>query len=118
VAVNRTGTLVATGCDDHLVRLWNADTGALLEVFRGHTRWIFSVVFSPDGKTLASGSEDGTIIRWSVEHTRMIKAVLLERQYEGMNLTGVTGLTDTQKATLIALGAVELPELPTRANPR
>ncbi|CAD5971059.1 serine/threonine-protein kinase [Planktothrix agardhii] len=34
--------------------------------FIGHSRWVNSVVFSPDGKTLASGSEDTTIKLWDV----------------------------------------------------
>jgi hypothetical protein len=30
-----------------------------------------------------------------------------DRLYEGMNITGVTGLTEAQKATLKQLGAIE-----------
>jgi WD40 repeat protein len=33
---------------------------------KGHTEWIHSIAFSPDGKTLASGSQDRTIILWDV----------------------------------------------------
>ena len=33
------------------------------------------------------------------------------RLYEGMNIMGVTGVTDAQKSTLKALGAVEIDAL-------
>jgi hypothetical protein len=53
-----------------------------------------------------SGSEDRTILCWNVRTGECVNRVR-NRLYEGMNITGITGLTDAQKATLRALGAVE-----------
>jgi WD40 repeat protein len=73
----------------------------------GHTNLIWSVSFSADGRTIASGSQDERIKLWDVEAGECLKTLRAERPYEGMNITGVTGLTQAQKATLLALGAVE-----------
>jgi WD40 repeat protein len=52
----------ATGLE---VRFWRPDTGRLLSP-PGHAQPVFQVLFSSDGKTLASGSLDETIRLWDV----------------------------------------------------
>ena len=47
-----------------LIQLWNVDTGEDLGTLSGHTEPIETLVFSHDGKTLASGSQDGTVLLW------------------------------------------------------
>ena len=46
------------------IRVWDAHTGEHLKTLIGHTGGVSSVAFSPDGKTLASGRTDGTILLW------------------------------------------------------
>ena len=46
--------------------LHDALTGKALNLLTGHKYEVHSVNFSPDGKTLASGSYDATIILWDV----------------------------------------------------
>ena len=46
------------------VRLWDATTGSPLRTLTGHTDYVLSVSFSPDGNTLASGSRDTTVRLW------------------------------------------------------
>jgi WD40 repeat protein len=55
------------GGDDMWVRLYNAETGAELEVLKGHHGPVHTVRFGPDGKEYASGSEDGTIRIWQTD---------------------------------------------------
>src|SRR4051812_13681437 len=44
----------------------SAQEPKLLSTLKGHTDWVYTVAFNPDGKTLASGSRDETIKLWDV----------------------------------------------------
>jgi WD40 repeat protein len=101
------GHILASGSSDQTARLWDAHTGQVLKILQGHTNWVLSIAFSPDGRILASSSNDETIKFWDVRSGRCLKTLHPARPYERMNITGVTGLTEAQKATLKSLGAVD-----------
>jgi WD40 repeat protein len=50
------------------MRLWDVQTGKLLQTFSQHANDVNDVSFSPDGKWIASGSSDKTIELWQLVH--------------------------------------------------
>ena len=58
---------------DNTVWLWNLTTGKPNTTLSGHTAYVLSVAFSPDGKTLASASKDKTIRLWNIETTKHLR---------------------------------------------
>ncbi len=106
VSFNPNGTILASSSDDHTIKLWNVNTGKCIKTLKGHTNRVASVAFTPDDKFLVSGSYDETIKIWDIQTGECIKT-LSNKPYADMNITGATGLTPEQKASLKALGAVE-----------
>ena len=64
MTVSPDGSKIASASADFTVKLWNIETGELLQTFTGHLGEVRSVVFSPDGKLLASGGDDLEIKLW------------------------------------------------------
>jgi len=68
LAFSPDGTKMATADgEDRTVRLWNTTTGEALLTLKGHTDWVASVAFAPDGKRIASTGWDKTVRLWDVQ---------------------------------------------------
>lgn len=53
--------------EEDVLKIWEVKSGQEIINLKGHTKGVTSVAFSPDGKTLATGSHDQTIKIWDVE---------------------------------------------------
>ncbi|MEM1168955.1 MAG: S-layer homology domain-containing protein [Cyanobacteria bacterium P01_H01_bin.35] len=58
------------------IQLWNLESSKLLETLSSHSANVRSVAISPDGKTLASGSGDGTVKLWDIPTGEMLTSFL------------------------------------------
>ncbi|WP_017302038.1 eIF2A-related protein [Nodosilinea nodulosa] len=114
VAWSPDSQILASGSDGQTVQLWDVRTGDCLNVLEGHTNQVWSVAWCPvaqhgaenRGWILASGGVDETIKLWDINTGSCLKTLTANRPYEGMNITGVTGMTEAQTATLQTLGAI------------
>ncbi|KAG2338566.1 WD40 repeat-like protein [Suillus weaverae] len=64
IAMNPTGTLLASACGDYEVRLWQLSDRRTIAIFQ-HTSSVYCATFSTDGNHILSGG-DNTISKWAV----------------------------------------------------
>src|SRR5207248_1311576 len=57
----------------HTIRLWDAGDGKCLKTLTGHSGRVLSVVFSSDGRLLASGGVDREIRLWDAVSGQCLK---------------------------------------------
>lgn len=66
---------LVSGSMNGAIMLWNAQSGACVQVFKGHTDWVASLVSLGENR-FASGSDDCTVRIWDTQccaHTQLLK---------------------------------------------
>jgi WD40 repeat protein/serine/threonine protein kinase len=67
LAWTKDGSRIASGGQDSVIRVWDAETGRCLQTLVGHSDGIHDLAFSPNGRLLASASADSTARIWSID---------------------------------------------------
>ncbi len=70
VAFSKDGQRLLTGSRDRTARLWDVETGRLIQTLSGHTYWVWCAAFSPDEASIVTAGQDGIAIVWNYEVSR------------------------------------------------
>lgn len=99
-----------TGLDGRL-RIWDAETGSELSILRDHFDLTQSVVFSNDGKKVASGGNNNGIVFLSdvervLRRQNSIQDPTVSHRFEG-NPHGISALAISPQNSLLATGGTD-----------
>ena len=90
-----------------MLRWWDVQSEECVRERQAHSGTIRSLRSSPDGSRLASCGDDGAITLWNLQSGEHLRTLRRDRPYERLDITGIRGLSEAQKATLRGLGAME-----------
>jgi WD40 repeat protein len=74
------GKALAVCSGDRQVGIFRAN-GDRLSTLQGHADWVYCIAFSPDSKTLASGSWDGELRLWNLADGKPIRTIIAAPGY-------------------------------------
>jgi WD domain, G-beta repeat len=105
LAFSPDGAQLATSSANGKIRLWERVSWIARRIGK-HATWVSTVTLSPDGALLASCSTVGEIALWDGRTGAHVGDLHDDGLYVGMNITGASGITENQRAGLVALGAI------------
>ncbi len=69
------GERFVTGGKDGVLRLWNQQTGQLLQTMRGHTGPVHAIAISPDGRLVLSCGDDRVVRLWELSSGKQLQTL-------------------------------------------
>lgn len=84
LAFSPDGKLLASGSDDGVVKLWDAEDGSLQRSLKGYAMPVTTIAFSADSKQMLTGSEDGIAKVWDLESGKERQELQMNRPGDGV----------------------------------
>ncbi|XP_044797396.1 apoptotic protease-activating factor 1 isoform X4 [Bubalus bubalis] len=74
--------LAVVALSQYCVELWSMDSGLKVADCRGHLSWVHCVMFSPDGSSFLTSSDDQTIRLWETKKVCKNSATVLKQEID------------------------------------
>ncbi|XP_030016993.1 WD repeat and HMG-box DNA-binding protein 1-like [Sphaeramia orbicularis] len=105
ITFNSSGTRVAAGSSDFMVKVVDVADSSQQKTLRGHEAPVLSVTFDPKDEYLASSSCDGSVVVWNIEEQSQVKSWnLLQKSSDITNATSLCRLSwQNQMAKFLAV---------------
>ena len=107
------GLVVASGPDSNRPKVWNLSTSDELATMSGHSFEARAVAFGPDGETLASGGDEGSVRIWTVAGAQAGEPLTVLGGHTSMIATLAYSPDSTMMAVGTSTGALALWDLTT-----
>ena len=119
VSFSHNGRFLAFACVDKRARVPEALSHQIQHTFTGHTDGLKCVAFSPDDRTLASSSDDGSVCVWDLSTGSCLKVYRHQAVREGTDFRGWCVAYSPDGRTLASCGRdakIKLWDLSTRQD--
>lgn len=102
LAVSEDG-IIASGSNDHSVKLWNFEEQKFIQTFRGHTAEVNALIFVPQTSYLFTACENNVFRQWNY---RTGERMRLFKDYEGASILTLAVIPVPRKPILLVGGTV------------
>ncbi|NET24944.1 WD40 repeat domain-containing protein [Okeania sp. SIO1I7] len=105
MACSYDGKFIAYGTYDGIVNIWDVKNSQLIEILQEKFSSIWSLAFSSDSNFLVIGRDRESFQVWDINAGKIINSFQGDRPYENIDISGVTGLSNSTITNLKELGA-------------
>jgi WD40 repeat protein/class 3 adenylate cyclase len=98
VSISADQSRVSAGCSDAKIRIWDVNSGEIVQILQSRSTNTSSVRFSPTGRTLIASSTDGNVECWDWQRGNLIQRALISAR--GINAV----LVSPDGRTLVTAG--------------
>ncbi|KAJ2788915.1 60S ribosomal subunit assembly or modification protein [Coemansia guatemalensis] len=99
------GNVLLSGANDASMWMWSLPGGDFMNVFNGHGAPVTCGQFTPSGRSIVSGAEDGTLIIWDPKSAAVVRK--FTPADERFHQEGITSLAVSQDDQVMLTGSMD-----------